>query len=107
MCIAGKSIAKGYVGCNDLTSENFVYLPQKPNEKVYRTGDRGRDLSDGNLEYLGRLDNQVKIHGFRIKLEEIKLNLNQINGIKQSVVVAVDTNETTKVLDVFMQAILL
>lgn len=59
--IAGKGLARGYVGKNDLTIEKFIYLPQKPDVRVYRTGDMGRYLPDGDLEYLGRTDNQVKI----------------------------------------------
>ena len=101
ICIAGKGLAKGYVGRDDLTAEKFIYLPQKTNTRVYRTGDMGRILPDGNLEYLGRTDNQVKIRGHRIELEEIELQLNQFDGIKQSVVIASEINETDKILEAF------
>jgi amino acid adenylation domain-containing protein len=101
ICIAGKGLAKGYVGRDDLTAEKFIYLPQKPNVRVYRTGDLGKYLADGNLEYLGRTDNQVKIRGYRIELEEIESYLNQFDGIKQSVVIALETSETEKVLEAF------
>ena len=101
ICIAGKGLAKGYVGRDDLTSEKFIFLPQNPDIKVYRTGDMGRYLPDGNLEYLGRTDNQVKIRGHRIELEEIETHMNQYNGIKQSVVVALEISETDKILDAF------
>ena len=76
ICIGGKGLAKGYVGRDDLTAEKFIYLPQKPNVRVYRTGDMGRHLPDGDLEYLGRTDNQVKIRGHRVELEEIESHLN-------------------------------
>lgn len=101
ICIAGKGLAKGYVGRSDLTKEKFIYLPQKPDIRAYRTGDRGRYLPDGDLEYLGRIDNQVKIRGHRIELEEIEACLNQFGGIKQSVVIALETSETDKVLEAF------
>jgi len=101
ICIAGNGLANGYVGREDLTSEKFIYLPEKPTIRAYRTGDLGRYLTDGNLEYLGRTDNQVKIRGHRIELEEIESKLNQVDGIKQSVVIALETNTTDKVLEAF------
>ena len=101
ICIAGKGLAKGYVGRDDLTKEKFVYLPQKPDVRIYRTGDVGRYLPDGTLEYLGRTDNQVKIRGYRIELEEIESYLNQVDGIHQSVVIELETNETGKLLQAF------
>lgn len=101
ICIAGKGLAKGYLGRNDLTTEKFVSLPQKSEIKVYRTGDLGRYLNKGNLEYLGRIDNQVKIRGYRIELEEIESHLNQFEGIKQSVVTVLETNGTGKILQAF------
>ena len=101
ICIAGKGLAKGYVGRDDQTAEKFVYLPQKSDVRIYRTGDIGRYLSDGNLEYLGRTDNQVKIRGHRIELEEIEACLNQVNGINQSIVNVLETSETDKILQAF------
>lgn len=101
ICIAGKGLAKGYVGKDNLTAERFVYLPQKPKVRIYRTGDVGRYLPDGSLEYLGRTNNQVKIRGRRIELEEIESYLNQIDGIKQSVVIALETGESGKILEAF------
>ena len=101
ICIAGKGLAKGYVGRNDLTAEKFIYLPQKPDIKVYRTGDFGKFLPDGDLLCLGRTDNQIKIRGHRIELEEIEAHINQIKGIDQSVVIALQTNETDKILEAF------
>ena len=101
ICIAGKGLAKGYVGRADLTAEKFVNLPQNPETRIYRTGDVGRYLDNGDLEHLGRIDNQVKIRGHRIELEEIEAHLNQFLGINQNVVVAVETNETEKTLHAF------
>ena len=101
ICIAGKGLAKGYVGKDDLTTEKFIFLPQKPDVRIYRTGDMGRYLSNGDLECLGRTDNRVKIHGHRIELEEIEAHLNQVKGIKQSVVIALEASETDKILEAF------
>ena len=101
ICIAGKGLAKGYVGRDKLTTEKFVCLPQKPDVRIYRTGDMGRYLSGGDLECLGRADNQVKIRGHRIELEEIESHINQVNGINQSVVIALETSETDKILEAF------
>ena len=101
ICVAGKGLAKGYVGRDDLTKEKFIYLSQNHDVRVYRTGDVGRYLSDGDLEYLGRTDNQVKIRGHRIELEEIETHLNQFEGINQSVVIATEKSETDKVLEAF------
>ncbi len=101
ICIAGKGVASGYVGRKDLTAEKFVYLPEKPNIRVYRTGDVGRILPNGSLEYLGRTDNQVKLRGHRIELEEIESNLNQFEGVKQSIVTTLKTSETDLMLEAF------
>lgn len=99
MCISGKGLAAGYAGKEDLTARKFIYLPQKPSVRVYRTGDIGRYLPDGNLEYLGRIDNQIKLRGHRIELEEIEEHLNEINGINQAVVIVSETSETDHVLE--------
>ena len=101
ICIAGKGLARGYIGRNDLTAEKFICLPQKPDIRVYRTGDVGKYLPDGDLVCLGRTDNQIKIRGHRIELEEIETHLNQIEGIDQSVVIVLQTNETDKFLQAF------
>ena len=76
-------------------------MPEKPNIRVYRTGDVGRILPNGSLEYLGRTDNQVKLRGHRIELEEIESNLNQFEGVKQSIVTTLKTSETDLMLEAF------
>ncbi|KMQ58349.1 hypothetical protein ACM46_22750, partial [Chryseobacterium angstadtii] len=69
--IAGSGLARGYLNRADLTAEKFVDNPFAEGTKMYRTGDLGRWLPDGNIEYLGRIDHQVKIRGHRIELGEI------------------------------------
>lgn len=104
ICISGKGLAKGYYKQEALTSEKFVYLPQYPNVMVYKTGDLGRFLDNGELCFIGRIDNQVKIRGYRIELEEIEFYINQYNGISQSAVKVVNINETNKILEVVYTA---
>ncbi|AFY58522.1 non-ribosomal peptide synthase/amino acid adenylation enzyme [Rivularia sp. PCC 7116] len=84
--IAGASVARGYLNRPDLTQEKFIQNPFISSDKLYKTGDLGRYLPDGKIEFIGRIDNQVKIHGFRIELGEIEAVLSQHPAIKQQVV---------------------
>lgn len=72
ICISGVSLARGYLNKNDLTAEKFISSPYMDGKKLYRTGDLAKWLPDGNIEFLGRIDNQIKIRGFRIELGEIE-----------------------------------
>ncbi|MEH2266224.1 amino acid adenylation domain-containing protein [Nostoc sp.] len=88
LCIAGASLARGYLNRAELTAEKFIELELfGEKERVYKTGDLARWLRDGNLEYLGRIDNQVKLRGFRIELGEIEALLAQHPKIGQAVVI--------------------
>lgn len=71
LCISGVGLARGYHELPDITADRFVLNPQNSNECWYRTGDRARLLASGEIEYLGRLDHQVKVRGYRIELQEI------------------------------------
>ncbi|MCU7645700.1 non-ribosomal peptide synthetase [Pseudomonas piscis] len=88
--IAGVQVARGYLNREQLTAERFVDDPfsDQPGARMYRTGDLGRYLADGNIEYLGRNDDQVKVRGLRIELGEIQARLTQLEGIKEAVVLA-------------------
>jgi amino acid adenylation domain-containing protein len=92
--IGGVQVGRGYVGRIDLTVERFVPDPysRTPGARLYRTGDLARYLPDGAIEYLGRLDHQVKIRGQRIELGEIEATLDQHAGVAQSVVVMREDN---------------
>jgi len=88
--IGGDCLARGYLKRPDLTAENFVPNPfsNEPGRRLYKTGDLARYLSDGNVEFLGRIDHQVKIRGFRIELGEIEAALRQHLAVRETVVLA-------------------
>ncbi|MBC1221786.1 amino acid adenylation domain-containing protein [Nostoc sp. UCD121] len=85
--IGGANLARGYLNRPELTKERFIPNPfsEREGSRLYKTGDLARYLPDGNIEFLGRSDRQVKIHGFRIELEEVEAILRQHPGIKQAV----------------------
>ncbi len=86
ICIAGVCVARGYLNRADLTAATFVAHPFAVGERIYRTGDLGVWLPDGNLELVGRRDTQVKIRGYRVELGEIVAHLVQHDGVREAVV---------------------
>jgi len=90
LCIGGPGLALGYVGRSDLTAECFVpniqHRPGGPDPLLYRTGDLARLTPGGEFEFLGRIDTQVKIHGYRVELSEIESVLLAVDKLKQAVV---------------------
>uniref|UniRef100_UPI003783F89B amino acid adenylation domain-containing protein n=1 Tax=Inquilinus sp. TaxID=1932117 RepID=UPI003783F89B len=89
--IAGVNLARGYLGRPDLTADRFVPNPLgQPGSRMYRSGDLVRRRADGAIEYLGRLDHQVKLRGLRIELGEIEAGLRAQPGIRDGVVVVRD-----------------
>lgn len=87
LCIAGVGLARGYLNNQALTSQRFTDNPVNPGERIYRTGDIARWLPDGDVEYLGREDHQVKIRGLRIELGEIESTIREHAGIVDCVAV--------------------
>ncbi|OEJ21349.1 hypothetical protein AR457_36555 [Streptomyces agglomeratus] len=88
LVIGGAGVARGYVGKPDLTSERFPLRPDlHPDGPVYRTGDLARLLPDGTVELSGRLDNQIKLRGHRIELEDVEQAVNAVPGVTQCAVV--------------------
>ncbi|MDZ7959074.1 MAG: amino acid adenylation domain-containing protein [Aulosira sp. DedQUE10] len=87
--IGGKGVARGYFNRPDLTAQKFIPNPfsNEPGERLYKTGDLVSHRSDGTLEFLGRIDNQVKLRGFRIELEEIEAALSQHPDVNESAVI--------------------
>jgi amino acid adenylation domain-containing protein len=92
ICLAGDGVGRGYINDAALTARKFVDDPFAGGTggKLYRTGDLGRYLADGTLEFLGRIDHQVKIRGLRIELGEIETLLRAHPGVKEAVAVAAE-----------------
>ncbi|WP_455569556.1 amino acid adenylation domain-containing protein [Streptomyces spororaveus] len=86
LCIAGVGLARGYLGRPELTHRAFIEHPFTPGARLYRTGDLARRLADGTLEYLGRIDGQVKIRGNRIELGEVEHRLSLVPEVRGAVV---------------------
>jgi len=91
--IGGIGVARGYLNRPDLTAQKFISDPfsNQAQSRLYRTGDLARYLANGDIEYLGRVDNQVKVRGFRIELEEIEIALAQHPAVRETVVLAQET----------------
>ncbi|MFB2837780.1 amino acid adenylation domain-containing protein [Floridanema evergladense] len=88
LCIAGKGLAQNYLNHPELTAEKFIHLNLfNQTERIYKTGDLARWLPDGNLQYLGRIDRQIKLRGFRIELGEIETLLIEHPTIQEAVVI--------------------
>lgn len=85
--IGGNGLARGYLNQPELTAQKFIVNPFTGDTQLYKTGDLGRYRPDGTLEFLGRIDNQVKLRGFRIELAEIEAQLSHYPGVRQNVVV--------------------
>ncbi|MGH7853180.1 MAG: condensation domain-containing protein, partial [Candidatus Binatia bacterium] len=90
--IGGAGVARGYLRRPELTAEKFLPDPfsEKNSARMYRTGDLARFYPDGNIEYLGRADNQIKIRGYRVELGEIEAALAEHRAVRESVVVGRD-----------------
>jgi acyl carrier protein len=76
----------GYLNREDLNKKSFIYHPHIPGEMLYKTGDYAKWLPDGNIEFRGRIDNQLKIRGFRVELGEIETVISEIEGVIETVV---------------------
>jgi amino acid adenylation domain-containing protein len=106
LCIGGKGVARGYWSRPDLTAEKFLpdpfvgtgLAPVRAGALIYRTGDVARYQADGTIEYLGRLDEQVKLRGYRIELAEIESVLRQHPAVSQCAVIMQETSPENKQL---------
>ncbi len=103
LCVAGDSLAKGYLNRPELTSEKFVTNPLN-NEIMYRTGDLARLLPDGNIEFMGRIDNQIKLRGFRIELGEIENHVLADKGVIEAIAQLRGNEEESKYICLYFTA---
>nr|WP_269847054.1 AMP-binding protein [Paenibacillus sonchi] len=105
LCIGGVQLAKGYLNRPELTAEKFRTLPGLPEERLYFTGDLARWREDGNIEYLGRKDTQIKLRGYRIELGEIESAIQKYDSrIETAVVVSQGAQAESKVLCAYFTA---
>lgn len=84
--VGGDGLSRGYLKRDDLNSTKFISHPDHPGDRLYKSGDYGKWLADGNIEFHGRIDNQIKIRGFRVELEGIEAVLSGIKDVVESVV---------------------
>lgn len=106
ICVGGEGLARGYLDQPSLTAEKFVPDPfsYEPGARLFRTGDIGRYLPDGNIEYRGRRDHQVKVRGFRIELGEIEAQLATHSAVNQAVAIAAETERGEKQIVAYVVA---
>ena len=104
LAIGGAGLARGYQGRADLTAERFVPDPWsgEGGARLYRTGDRARWLADGTIEFLGRLDGQVKLRGVRIETGEIEAALLAVPGVREAAVALVDRGTGPRLVGYFV-----
>ncbi len=100
--ISGDGVARGYLNKEDLTKERFVENPFIDGKRMYKTGDLARRVTDGKIEFVGRIDHQVKIRGYRIELGEIESQLSTIEGVKEVLVIDREDSQGEKYLCAYL-----
>ncbi|MEV6923826.1 amino acid adenylation domain-containing protein [Dactylosporangium sp. NPDC051485] len=100
--VTGSCVGRGYLGAAGRPGTGFLPDPLAPQVPAYRTGDLGRVGANGDLEFLGRMDSQVKVRGFRIELGEVEANLNALPDVLESVVVVMGDDPATRYLQAYV-----
>ncbi|MFB9328393.1 amino acid adenylation domain-containing protein [Paenibacillus aurantiacus] len=103
ICIAGAGVARGYLNQTELNGERFVKDPFAAGERMYRTGDVGSWLPDGNLLFLGRNDNQLKIRGYRIEPGEVEHHLQDHPDVEEAIIMPIETSSGQKSLAAYVK----
>lgn len=101
LCFSGSGLAKGYLGKPELSNQKFVSNPFLSGERMYKTGDMARWLPDGNIDFIGRIDQQVKIRGNRIELGEIEQKLLSEDRVKECAVIVYENRQGHALLVAF------
>jgi syringomycin synthetase protein SyrE len=104
ICVSGQGVGRGYLNRPELTAERFIADPLRPGARLYRSGDLGKLLDNGEIVHLGRMDAQVKIRGFRIELGEIEAKLLACDGVREARVLARDDTHQGKRLIAYLIA---
>jgi aspartate racemase len=104
LCTSGDGVAQGYWNADELTREKFLENSAELEDRIYRTGDLARWLVDGNIEFLGRIDHQVKVRGFRIELGEIENVLRQFPLVEQAFVTILEQEQKQKMVVAYVVA---
>ncbi|ELR72266.1 Long-chain-fatty-acid--CoA ligase [Fulvivirga imtechensis AK7] len=104
LCVAGKALAFGYFNSRELTSQKFIANPYGEGERLYCTGDLARWLPDGNIEFMGRIDNQVKIRGNRVELGEVESQLLSHEDVNEAIVIAKSLGEDPYLVGYYLAA---
>ncbi|MFT8351723.1 amino acid adenylation domain-containing protein [Clostridium saccharoperbutylacetonicum] len=106
MCISGDCVAQGYLNLDELNRKRFIKKPSLGigNEVLYKTGDLVRYMEDGNVELIGRMDNQVKIRGFKIEIENIELTLQRYEGIGRCAVKVFENENGDKSMIAYIES---
>lgn len=104
LLIGGVQVAKGYLNKDELTSDKFIKDPFNPDSEycLYKTGDFARWLPDGTIEFLGRIDNQIKLRGNRIELGEIEINLSNHSEVETAIVTLREYNNTPSIVAYYL-----
>lgn len=102
--IGGECVAEGYLNRPELTHDRFIDNPHAQGEKIYKTGDRARWYKDGNMEFLGRVDHQIKLRGYRVELGEIESQMIKYSGVESAVILVKTLKDDDKRLFAYYTA---